>query len=234
MAVGPCLIAEYACFVDRQCRQCLEAVRAVGRPSTVVFSNSTKTDAFHSSECTATDPDLLIDLTNECAGTSFPHCTFYKQQCASVSECASCLAKLVAGDGALAARQCSGFDLAARTLLNTVNLCVESDAAACSFWRQRCVDDANCGACLACMGESNSLSDIAADWSTPACHTAIQNNGLTVQYLESISRACTGINACRKGMTACVDVNGDGCIACVNGSAPPHPSQLLYVSVPAV
>ena len=97
MVASVCLVAEYECFVDVNCRQCLAAVHAAANDDNV--SNHTKAAALHSPACTATSSDLLSDIARSCS-QSFPGCTFYKQQCFSSPECGACLATLASGNGA--------------------------------------------------------------------------------------------------------------------------------------
>jgi hypothetical protein len=105
MVVGDCVIVEYACFADPDCRQCLAALIAAAANH---GSNGTKADAFRSPECAATSPALISDLSVNCGGRIFPTCTFNKQQCIFFPECRACLNTLGDGDGAEAARQCPG------------------------------------------------------------------------------------------------------------------------------
>jgi hypothetical protein len=232
MVVSNCLVAEYACFADPNCRQCLAAVYAAAAAHDANTSNGTKAAALRSPACTvltATSPALLYALTNGCAGGSvFPGCTNHKQQCASLPECASCLATLDSGNGADAARQCPGsMQPSSLALDNVVSHCIYSNTAACDFWGQRCADNAICSACLAVMGNGDSLGALASDWSTPACQRAAQDY-FASHYLQSIVLGCPGISACWRTVTVCVIRYGSDCIACINGSAPP--SQVAFCS----
>ena len=104
---------------------------------------------------------------------------------------------------------------------NFVNYCTDGNAAACAFWRQRCADNLDCGACLAGMGDDDNLRAMAADWSTPACKRilGLLYEGVAPFYLLSITTACPGSSACRYTVTNCVMQYGDLCVACINGSA---------------
>jgi hypothetical protein len=232
MAVSYCILAEYACFADPNCRQCLAAVIAAATDADDAnTSNGTKAAALRSPACTvltATNPALLNTLINVCGGSSFPVCTFYKQQCASMPDCASCLATLDSGDGAETARQCPGSTQPSSLALdNVVKECISSNTAACDFWRQRCADNAICSACLAVMSNGDSLGAAASDWSTPACQRAAQDV-FASDYLQAITIGCPGISACRRTVVDCVATYGNDCTACINGSA--APSQVTFCS----
>jgi serine/threonine protein kinase len=226
MIVDACLVHEYACFVDPDCRQCFAALLAAAADSDDGSSNGTKVAAFRSPACTATSPTLRQDLANHC-GEQFPACTSIKQRCASLPECASCLAMLGDGDGAEAARQCRGSTQPSAVALDiVVSHCIGSNAVACDFWRQRCADNANCAACLANMGNGDSLSASVADWSTPACQQAVADDFFAPLYLNAIGGGCPGISTCRFTVTDCVVNAGDVCLACLNGSASPRQAPL--------
>ena len=216
MDVGACLLHEYTCFVDSDCRQCLAALFDAAATD---GANGTKAEAFRSPACTAANLELLDTLETNCG--AFPRCAFYKHHCASLPECALCLSTLGAGNGAEAARQCPGSTQpSARAIDDVVQNCITSSAVACSFWRQRCNSNADCGVCLASLGSGGSAAAIATEWSTPACSRASQND-VTMNYLNLLTRGCPGISTCRLVITACVDFAGETCIACLNGSAPP-------------
>jgi hypothetical protein len=192
-------------------------------------NGTNKTEAFHSPACTATNTTQMLDLINSCPAGTFPLCTIYKQTCASAPEYTPCLTTLGGGYGAEAARQCPGTRVASLAMDNIVSACFDSDAVSCSFWRQRCADDVNCHDCLAAMGNGDSASAIAADWSSPACQRAVQD-GMAVHYLSNVAE-CPGISTCRTVVTACSLSYGDFCIACFNGSAPP--SLAAYCRTPS-
>jgi hypothetical protein len=105
MVVGNCLVTEYACFVDKNCNQCLAALLNATATAPHGNSTSTKADVLRSPACTRATT-LLSDFVNNCGGIGFPECTSFKQQCLSLPECASCLTTLDSGDGAETARQC--------------------------------------------------------------------------------------------------------------------------------
>jgi hypothetical protein len=215
MVMTVCLVSEYLCFLDSNCRSCLAAMFAVN-----ITGNITKADVLRSPACTATSFYLLIGLQNGCGGESFPTCSFYKQQCAASPECAACMGTLGAGDGAEAARQCPGESaLPIRLLANVVNDCLYDSDVACSVWRQRCADNADCATCLGGMSNGDSLRAIATGWSTDACQRASQDP-YTADYLLNIANQCPGISTCRIAVTNCVLGSNDGftCISCINGS----------------
>jgi hypothetical protein len=217
----------YACFVDPFCLECVTAMYSAidGR------GNGTKADAFRSPACTATTPFLLNSMADTCL-TSFPSCTMHKQRCASSSECASCLATLGAGDGAGAARQCRGSTQPSATVVDSVvDYCINSDAVACDFWRQRCADNVNCGECLDGIGNGNIARVFAAEWSAPSCQRAMQDF-FALHYLYAISRGCPGISKCRNAVTNCLFQYGEPCIACINGLLPANSSCSAYVDPP--
>jgi hypothetical protein len=218
MYSSTCLVAEYACFVEPHCRQCLDRLHAASADD---GHNGTKAAVLQSLACTATSPALFSDLTNNCGGGSFPTCTLYKHQCARLTECASCLAMLVAGNGAVAAQKCPGGSTqpSALALDHAVVYCIDSNAVACDFWRQRCANNVDCDSCLVGMGNGDNARAIAADWSTAACQRAAHDH-LTAFYLTAIAHGCPGISACREAITHCVLSKGDSCITCLNGSAP--------------
>ena len=181
--------------------------------------NGSKAQALRSlaAHALATGSSLLNEFINDCGGT-FPECTFSKQKCGNSSECVQCLATLDTGDGAGSARQCRGTTMPAVYLNNVVSEC-SSNAVACSFWEQRCADNANCDACLAVMGSRQSALATAADWSTIACQRMISDDFAMV-YLININTVCTAITLCRQAVTHCVVEFNDACILCINGSAP--------------
>jgi hypothetical protein len=232
MYVDACLANEYACFVDTNCRQCFAAVRAAASVDDDNNNTSdTKADALRSPACTATNPTMLIDLTNTCGGQTFPACTFYKQQCTSSPECASCLAALLARDGAGAARQCPGTQPSGFALDTVVDNCVGKDAAACDFWRQRCANNGHCGGCLASMDTTtgdDGVRAIAADWSTPTCQRAT-NDFFALSLSLAVAHWCTGISSCRNAITNCGFAHGAACVACFNGSSS-SPTQATFCS----
>ena len=83
MAVSTCLLAEYVCFADTNCRQCLAAVHAAAAAADDGnTSNGTKAAALRTPACTAltaTNTALLNALGHSCGGSSFfPACTFRK------------------------------------------------------------------------------------------------------------------------------------------------------------
>jgi len=229
IVVSLCLPTEYACFVTPSCRQCFAAlITAVASND---GNNGTKADVLRSPTCTDTSPALLYDMAGQCGGTgSFPVCTFFKQQRASLPECASCMATLSVGDGVGAAQQCPGSTPSAVTLDNVVGTCMVSSAAACDFWSQRCSNNEDCGSCLAGMGNGDSLSALAADWSAPACQSAVQDS-FAVFYLNAISTGCPGISACRIAVTSCVFYFRDTCLLCINGSAPPATDSAICSTI---
>jgi len=213
MSANSCLVAEYACFVDPLCRQCLDMVHSA------VDGNGTKAHAFNAPACTAaSNSALLNDFVNLC-GESFPRCTFFTQRCASMPECALCLAKLGTGDGADAARRCHGSDKSVQILDESVFTCFNSNNVACNYWRQRCAHNSNCSACLVEMGNGVIARNIVADWSTPACQMAATDEKATF-YLTAMVIGCPGISTCRNAITNCIFSYGDKCLGCLNGSAP--------------
>jgi serine/threonine protein kinase len=223
MPIGPCVVAEYACFVDPNCRQCLSGLFHVVNISANHSSTNaeTKSAVLRSPSCVAMDPagELVANLL-PCY--FFPTCTYYKQQCIGVAECAQCLAKLVVGDGADAARQCSQKDASQEALDNVVGACVAGDEAVCGFAEQRCAQNANCSACLAGMSNSNTGVDIVNDFSSASCIKAMQDSYASA-YLLTISQGCPGISHCRATVSACLlgsNHRKDLCGPCVDGSAP--------------
>jgi hypothetical protein len=160
-----CLLTEYSCFIEGNCRQCLTAVLAAAADG----AQGTKAAALRSPACVATTYSLLTDLADNCAGATFPVCTFYKQTCASTPACASCLAKLDTGDGIGAAKQCPGMRKEGSDMDNVVSNCMSGTPAACSFWQQRCADNDNCSTCIAEIDGGDNARTIALDWSTPSC-----------------------------------------------------------------
>jgi hypothetical protein len=226
MVMDYCTVPEYKCFVDNDCRQCLSTLIAA-----VHDGSDTKVNALRSPACVATSRSLLNDLANQCE--PFPTCTFYKNECTSSPECSLCMATVHVGDGEGAARQCPvSTRPSAVAVNNVVNFCTDNNAAACDFWHQRCADDVNCSACLADMqGNVDSTREIAADWSTAACRRTLQDS-VAVSYLNAMTSGCPDISACRLAISNCIIYNGDVCISCLNGSAPPDKlttscSQLL-------
>jgi hypothetical protein len=212
MVMGDCTVAVYACFVDPDCRQCLVAVL-----SAAVSSNGTKSTAFRSPACVAaTRLELMNSLISTCR--SFPRCSFLKQRCASLPKCTSCLATLSSGEGALAAQQCPGRHPSTELLDFAVYFCSASNSAVCSYWHQRCSDNALCNACLAGMGNGDSALAMVADLSTPACRNAAQDFAAR-HYLGAIKIGCPGVSACQKTVYTCVSIYGVECIACINMSA---------------
>jgi serine/threonine protein kinase len=208
MAVSLCLTFEYACFVDDNCRQCITKVY------TADGHEGAKTAAFRSAACNNTNNALLNNLTYACAG--FPSCTFYKEQCASSPDCTQCLATLRSGDGAGAAQQCSpGMQTAVDFV---VAFCFDSNVVACDFWLHRCNDEVNCSACYVGMGNEVSVHTVAADWSSLACQSAMSAEFL-VHYLTSMTTVCPDVSACRVAVAGCINIYGDVCITCLNGSA---------------
>jgi hypothetical protein len=202
------------------CRQCLAPLINATAPDHGY--NGTKADVLRSPACTAgTSLALLKDLVKDCGGTgSFPLCTFFKQQCASLPKCASCMTTFGVGDGVGAAQQCSGSTQpSALALDNVVGTCMVSSAAACDFWSQRCSSNEDCGSCLAGMGNGDNAGALATDWSAPACQRAMQDS-FALDYLTYTSSGCPGISACRAAVTTCVFSYNDTCLLCINGSAP--------------
>jgi hypothetical protein len=223
IAASTCLAVEYVCFADsRNCRECLASLYDA---TAVHGSDSSKAAALRSPACISTNATLLNELLTYCGGESFPDCSYYKQQCALSTECATCLTALGTGDGVGAARQCRGsIQSSALTMDSVVSSCMDSNAAACDFWRQRCADDVKCGACLAGIGNGNNAREIVASWwSTPACQRVAQDL-FAVNYVNSITKGCPDISACRAAVSNCVIDYGEDCIACINGSEPPSPT----------
>jgi hypothetical protein len=213
MAVGNCLVAEYACFADPDCQTCLTALYAAPGNGT-----STKTDVFRSAACTTTIPQLLQDLTSAC--TSFPRCTFAKTQCSEFPTCVHCTNTLSDGGGAEAARQCHGPSVAmvATAMDNFVNACFDSNSIACEFYIQRCADNVNCSACLGAVSNGESAQAIAAEWSAPSCQRAI-HDPIAMSYLQYLA-VCPDIGSCRVTISNCVGSYGNLCVSCIDGSAP--------------
>ena len=209
MWVGTCAVAEYACFVDPACQQCLAAVYssyaatadvAVGGGNSSSSSSGSKGDAFRSPSCTTTSPALLSDVNGNCGGDTLPQCTLYKHSCASNPECAPCLDALGAGDGAEAARRCPATQPTANEIEGLVGSCSGSSTTLCGFWQQRCADDEDCSACLAVMGNGDSLRAIAADWSSPACRHV---GAISTAGYDGPTRICTHSNAFAKTSLCC-------------------------------
>jgi hypothetical protein len=236
MVVDDCLVPEYACFADYNCRNCLAALHVAANNNNNNNNGSdagAKKVALLSSACNATPPVLLNNLMGGCGGRSFPECTLVKLGCSTLPECASCLTTLGSGDGAGAARQCPGFmSVSSVRMDNYVEDCFDNSAVACNFWRQRCADDVACSACISGMDNDDSSSAIAIDWSSPACRSVVQPNNagslFAATYLTAIAIGCPGISACRNAVTNCVMSYGDKCISCFNGSA--LPSQATFCS----
>jgi hypothetical protein len=224
MAVSLCLAAEFTCFVDEDCQQCLSSLYDVAAADH--GSDSSKAAAFRSPACTSTNASLLDDLLTYCGVESFPDCSFFKQQCALSTECATCLTALGTGDGAGAARQCRGSTSSSAIAMDHVVLsCMARDAAACDFWRQRCADNAKCLDCLAVMGNSENVRQIADEFSSTSCQRAA-SDGAALDYVNAITKGCPDISACRTAVSDCVIDFGDDCVACINGSAlPTHATQ---------
>ena len=173
MFFGYCLVAEYTCFVDPDCQQCVAAVYAATGSD---GSNNTKAEIFRGPQCTAANSKLLHNVESLCGGTTFPQCTYHKGQCASLPECETCLARLSAGEGEEAARQCPGSTRSSALAIDkVVSTCIGRSAAACDFWRQRCANNVDCSNCLEDMGNGVSVRAIANDWSSPACQRALRN-----------------------------------------------------------
>jgi hypothetical protein len=214
MVAGQCIELQYECFVDPQCRQCLEALLSSG-----TFN---KTEVFESPACVAAAKQpQLHRVALSCV--SFPVCTMVKHSCVVGSqECGQCLATLNNGDVAQAAQQCSGSSPSALALSSVVASCVDRNAVACTFWRQRCADNANCAACFAATGmNGDSLGAIAADWSSPPCQRAVRDNDTsTLNYMMQVAIGCPTISLCRQTVANCVKSFGEYCVACLNGSAP--------------
>jgi hypothetical protein len=169
MVVDYCLRLEYVCFADHNCQECLAAVIA----ATNGGGSRRKADAFRSPACNATNPAMLKKLLL-CA--FFPSCTFSELQCSTYSECRSCLTTLRSGDGTGAALQCSGTQPSSLAMNDAVNYCTESNAVACEFWHQRCVDSNDCSDCLADMGNGDNPHTI-----------------LPTGPLPPVSEHCTGV-----------------------------------------
>ena len=221
MITGNCILPEYACFADPDCRQCFSAVLAA------TAGDGTKAEAFRSSACAATNFALLVDLVDDCGGTSFPVCSFFKHRCTSFPECGACLATLNAGNGATAARQCPvSLGQSGLAVDDVVISCIGSSAVACDFWHQRCADNGDCEACISPMGNGDDARAVAADWSTPPCQRAAQNEFAANILVSIASAGCPGISACRRTVTPCAIQYGDACLACINGSAPPSQATL--------
>ena len=213
MSANSCLVAEYACFVDRDCKECLNTLH-----TSAMDGNGTKITAFNTRSCAATSQGLLDDFVAFC-GESFPRCSLFKQRCASLPECLSCLDTLSNGDGAKAARLCRGTQMQASALDGVVSTCFNSNTVACDFWGQRCADNSNCSACLERLSNGVSARLITADWSTSACQAAAADSVAT-QYLKSMAIGCPSTSTCQIAITNCVYGYGDTCLACLNGSAP--------------
>jgi hypothetical protein len=232
MVVSTCLVPEYVCYLDPSCRQCLAALHAAinnGNEDSDGDKGAPKADAFRSRACTDTNPALLNDLVGNCL---LPRCTFAKQQCASSGECAACMTTLDSSDGgggggAQSARQCPQSQSSGLAVDTVVFYCSHNTEAACGFWRQRCADNVNCGACLASMGNGDNARAIAADWSKPDCQRALRD-GLALTYIGVVTTGCPGISTCRTVVTNCISnpSYSDLCIACINGSAPPSQAAL--------
>jgi hypothetical protein len=109
----PCFAAEYDCFANPPCGECL----------TALYTNSDSVAAaFASPPCVATGmANLGIIAASQCF--PFPMCTFGRLQCARDPACSSCFAVLQAGDGAGAAQQCAAEE-SAGLLDSTVLGCV--------------------------------------------------------------------------------------------------------------
>jgi hypothetical protein len=231
MVLNGCLLTEYSCFIEGNCRQCLTAVLGAAADG----AQGTKAAALRSPACIATNPSLLTDLADNCAGATFPVCTFYKQTCASTPACASCLAKLGTGDGTGATKQCPGMRQEGSDMDNVVSKCMSGTPAACSFWQQRCADNDNCSTCMAGIDGGDNARTIALGWTTPSCQMVLGDDSNAARYTQNIAMGCPGITACRSAVSECVHGYGDECIACVNGSAPPSEaafcSQLLEAYV---
>jgi hypothetical protein len=233
MIVTSCLVSEYACFADKDCRKCLAALYATDDAR---GHNGSKTTALRMPECSSENTLYLIDTVQQnCVNGNggFPICSFRKQQCASMPQCKSCLTTLGTGDGAEAARQCREiphtYSDSSLALDNVVNVCTISNTASCRYWRQRCADIPECNVCLASMGNTNNLGDTVADLSTSACQhvftsTSPLGNEVYVGYinmLDAIAAGCPGISMCRKTVAGCAVQYGPLCLACINGSEAP-------------
>lgn len=191
----------YTCFADPDCRACFAALRATHGNST-----ATKAQVIGSPICSAaiSKPAMHVIVQNACA---VPICTFWKQLCGKSHECSRCLATFGNASGADAARQCRGETTAAAFLLdNLVNSCNGGKSmGACSYWRQRCDDNINCGGCLAAMGDGESSRDAAVDWSTPACQRALQDE-LAPGLISNIMGRCPDAASCKEEVSRCVTI----------------------------
>lgn len=209
LAVNNCLLAEYACFVDHDCRECLAALYSE--------TNTTKLDVLESSVCISTDPTLLKALSTRCS--AFPTCSYSKQRCHNTPNCTQCLDTICAGEGAMSAQECPSAVPSGEAIDNFVSHCFYYSSVACEFFQQRCASNADCLRCLARLhsGCDQTAMAMVSEWSTPACQRATLNPE-TMRYLRSIAHTCPHITDGQIAITDCVATYPTVCIPCLNGS----------------
>jgi hypothetical protein len=187
MDFGRCIVYEFQCFWDQNCRRCLAALSDSNR-------TETKTAVLNSPACVAAEPSnrqsalfqvLGSDAYGNCANI-YP-CTFWKQQCAASAECSKCWTTLRNGNGALAANQCPRTEQGyppGWILEQVVEFCTgPTDHAACSYAHERCADFQPCKDCLAILdshsssGGTDSARAVAEALSTASCQAAMEARG---------------------------------------------------------
>jgi hypothetical protein len=222
--------SRYTCFVDTECRQCLASLYAPDA------ANGAVADALRDGACRNVTGGLLNNVMGYCEG--FPTCTFYKQQCAALPGCAACLSMLVSGDGAEAARMCpywrydddygsnadddrTAAEESSTAIKRVVSSCFDGNSVSCDFWRQRCMETAHCGQCVAALADvnGNDARAIAAVWLTnPSCVQA-GDDVFGGESVNAVTSGCPGVSACQSIVTNCIINQGDVCITCINGTA---------------
>jgi hypothetical protein len=131
--ITTCMAADYSCFTNGTCRECLGSRYELPGYSPLTV----KTQRCADSTMWATDRAVCHH---------FPRCSYAKAQCDGSSACRGCLATMVAGEPAAAAVQCP-IGESAKLMDVVAESCVYTPAN-CAYWRQRCATHPSCGSCL--------------------------------------------------------------------------------------
>lgn len=206
MPLDACMIAEYLCFANAQCRACFNA--------TVLDGNR----AIESVACDTTDPSLLLAVAATCV--RFPSCSYVKRRCTSNSTvCAGCLTQLQAGDVTEAAGACP-TGVPGGLLDDVVQSCARWNDGSCQFWQARCLANSACAPCLRAMSFGVSQAAIVYGSSQPVCNNVWDPDSFANVYLYNYLFRCpsTTVDDCASATGNCVMTFHPECTRCLNGT----------------
>lgn len=211
MLTSDCLMAEYYCFENETCRDCLYELFSVPyEDDTNNASNHRATILNSSRQCADIKSSALINqVATECY--LFTGCTFAKKQCMNSTECNSCLATLRDGDGAAASQQCS-TEPQALLFRRVVHFCMSSSSVGCAAFNQMCDADPACQPCFQSVVDHQSANSIARAFVGEECKPYLQDMP-TVNLFNAVWNTCPNI-LCFRAAVECMYFD-KRCIECL-------------------